>query len=67
MYVYSYSQCAPERVVHQGNTISVVSCRKRFKYNLRRHFLKNEFFYGTVLWFLIIFTLAEAYLQRVGF
>jgi len=66
MSAYTHSQCIPESVV-QGNTIFVIRSHKRLKYNIRRHFLKNEFLYGTILWFLIIFTLTEAYLWRVGF
>lgn len=66
MSVYTYSQCAPESVV-QGNSIFDVRFHKKLKDNIRRHILKNEFLYGTILWFLVIFTLTEAYLWRVGY
>lgn len=33
---------------------------------IHRHCLKNEFFYGTVIWFWIIFALAKVYLWRIG-
>ncbi|MCG9968348.1 hypothetical protein L9W92_09815 [Pelotomaculum terephthalicicum JT] len=66
MSAYTYSQRAAESMV-EGNSLFSVRCRKKLKYLIRRHFLKNEFLYGTILWFLIIFTLTQAYLWRVGY
>jgi len=65
MSVYTYSQCTPESIV-RGDSIFNVCCHKKLRNSLRRHILKNDFLYGTILWFWVIFILTEVYLWRVG-
>lgn len=37
-----------------------------YKSNLLKHISKYEFFYGLIFWIIIVFTLTEVYLWRVG-